>query len=100
MNDAERYEEVCKPEFQRAKEADARLESKVDQVIGLLKGKDDEPGMCERLRAIEAVIVPDLTPRLERVEGFQKRSVWAVVIVAGAFLVEFGGWLWTKIMGP
>jgi hypothetical protein len=100
MNEAERYELVCKPEFRRAQEADQRLEAKVDQVIGLLKGTDDKPGICERIRAIEGVIVPDLTPRLERVEGFQKRTVWGLVIVAGAFLAQFGVWLWGRIMGP
>lgn len=99
MNDNERYDQICQPAFERNKESDERIEGKIDTILGTLKGHDGEPGICERLRNVEAAIVPNLTLRLEKVETFQKGLIGSVVLIAGAILTQIGAWLWERIAG-
>lgn len=99
MSDAERYEEICQPAFEKNEESHDRIEGKIDDILSILKGKDGEPGICERLRKVEAAIVPDLTPRLERVEWFQRGLIGSVALIVGAILTQVGSWIWERFSG-
>jgi hypothetical protein len=41
------YEDVCKPALDR-------MELKLTEVLGYLKGDVDKPGLCERVRMLES----------------------------------------------
>ncbi len=92
MTEDERYVQVCKPSFDN-------LNGKVDEVLRMLKGQDGDAGMCERVRTVERAIIPDLGPRLERVERFQKGIIWPFVAVVGAILAQAVRWLWFRVIG-
>lgn len=99
MTDNERFDQVCQPAFVQNKSDHAEISGKLDAILSILKGANGDPGICERLRNVEKAILPDLTPRLERVESFQKGIIGSVVVIGGAILTQVGAWLWSKIGG-
>ena len=45
MEEQERYEQVCKPAFER-------LETKTDQILTILQGSNGTPGLSEQVRSL------------------------------------------------
>lgn len=71
MDDRERYEEICQPAF-------ASIEGKVDEILRVLKGANDTPGLCERVR------------NLEKARATNVKLFWAVII---AILAQIASWV-------
>ncbi len=99
MTDNERFEEICKPAFAANEKSHERIEAGIQDILGILKGSNGDPGICERLRDVEKAILPDLMPRLEKVEQFQKGILGSIVVIGGAILTEIGAWIWGRISG-
>jgi len=99
MIEKERYEQLCRPMFERQQRDNNDTQGKLDTILGLLQGKDGEPGLCERLRCVERKIVPDLEPRLDKLVGAYKSVIGAVILAVGAIVAQAGQWVWSKLSG-
>ena len=73
MEHDEIYDRLCKPEF---------TEIKADQkkIIGILKGENGEPGLCEHVR--------DVGQRVESLEQTKKTAFAAGIFVLGALVLQ------------
>jgi len=67
MDHDERWREVCQPKLNA-------IEAKLDDVLAALKGRNGDPGLCDRVRD------------LERSRASAGKLIWALLLTAVAQL--------------
>jgi len=91
MGEEQFYDRVCKDRFdkidERFDEQNSRfdrMEGKMDDIHGCLKGDDKQPGMFERMRAIEKT---------------HKRLLAAGCLIITTALIQFAVWIREHFLG-